>query len=153
MKKHRSSLTALLLFLLPGCSSPLIETDPAIVSDIGSVTITANANNGNKGLLDINEPVYVHLGLITDSSVNSNQWRYVKFKWGSTDPAALATPTGKNSWSYSISNIRDFFGVKGNEKLLSIAVLFRQGNCIDTFCRVLRNADRTDIFIPIKSAN
>ena len=149
MKATNYKSLAFLVFIFAGCSSPLIETVPAIISDTGSVTITCNANKGNKGLLDINEPVYVHLGLITDSSVNSNQWRYVKFKWGSTDSAALATPMGDNSWSYTIPHIRRFFGVKGNEKLLSIAVLFRQGNCIDTFCRVLRNEDRSDIFIPI----
>ena len=150
MKQTKAIILSLIILFTVGCSSPLIQTEPATLTDTGSVTIFCNSNKGNKGLIAINEPVYVHLGLITNSSVNSNQWRYVKFKWGSTEDSARATPTGKNSWSYTIPNIREFFGVKGNERLISLAVLFRTGNCIDTFCNVLRNEDRSDIFLPFK---
>jgi hypothetical protein len=139
------------LLIITSCTSPLIETNPGNLSDSSSVTITCNATKGNKGLLDYNGPVYVHLGLITDSSLNSNHWRYVKFNWGSQQKEALATVAGKNRWSYNIPNIRKFFEVKENEKLLQVAILFRSGNCIDTFCKVLRNEDKSDIFIPVQN--
>jgi hypothetical protein len=134
---------------LNNCSSPLIKTNPETISETSEITITCNATKGNKGLLDYTGPVYVHVGLITDSSINPTFWRYVKFKWGSTEEAALAKPAGKNSWSYSIPNIRKFFEVNENEKIVKLAVLFRAGNCIDTFCRVLRNTDKSDFFIPV----
>ena len=131
------------------CSSPLIKVSPEHFSDTSTITITGNAASGNKGLLGFKGPVFVHVGLITDSSVNPNQWRYVKFKWGSTEEAARAIPAGDNRWNYTIPNIREFFGVKQNEKIERLAILFREGNCVDTFCRVLRNLDKSDLFIPI----
>lgn len=143
------SFSVTCLYLLLSCSSPLVETSPAKISDTSQFTITCDATKGNKGLLDFNGPVFVHVGLITDSSIHANEWRYVKFKWGSAEDAALATKAGKNKWSYSIPNIRKFFGVSDAEKVLKFAVLFREGNCIDTFCKVLRNEDKSDITIPV----
>jgi len=137
------------LFLISSCSSPLIKTNPDLISDTSQFTITCDANSGNKGLLDFTGPVYIHLGLITDSSIHPNEWRYVKFKWGSTEDSALAIPAGKNKWSYTIPNIRKFFGVKENEKVSELAILFREGNCIDTNCRSLRNEDKSDMHIPV----
>ena len=132
-----------------GCSTPLVEISPGSLTDTSNVTITCNANMGNKGLLNFTGPVYIHLGLITDSSNHPNEWRYVKFNWGSTDEAALAKPVGRNKWTYNIPNIRKFFAVAENEKIQKLALLFRQGNCIDTLCRTLRNEDKSDILIPV----
>lgn len=136
--------------LITGCTHDVVKTEPEAFDDKSPVTIIANANGGNKGLLNFNGPVYVHLGLITDSSINPNHWRYVKFSWGSEDELARAKPAGNNKWSYTIPNIRSFFGVPEKEQILQLAVLFRQGGCIDTFCLALRNVDRTDIFLPVK---
>lgn len=139
----------LILLLLSSCHSPLIKTNPAHFSDTSSITIICDATQGNKGLLGFRDPVYIHLGLITDSSVNANQWRYVKFNWGSTQKEALATFEGNNRWSYQVPSIRKFFQVKEGEKILQVAVLFRSGNCLDTFCKVQRNEDKSDMFIPV----
>jgi hypothetical protein len=146
---RRALLPALLIALLTGCNSPLVRTNPAHFSDTSSITITCDATRGNKGLLGFRGDVYVHLGLITDSSVHPNQWRYVKFNWGSVQPEALATYEGNDRWSYKVPSIRKFFGIKEGEKLLQVAVLFRSGNCLDTFCKVLRNKDRSDMKIPV----
>lgn len=133
-----------------GCSSPLIKTDPGKITDSTTFTITCNANKGNKGLKDFKGPVYVHLGLITDSSEHVNDWRYVKFKWGSEEAEALATPKGGSRWSYTIPGIRNFFGVSEPEQIQSLMVLFREGGCFDTLCHVLRNEDKTDMQILLK---
>jgi hypothetical protein len=137
------------ILLFARCSSEIIETSPASLSDTSEVEITCNANQGNKGLLDFPGDVFVHVGLITDSSEHPRDWRYVKFKWGSTEPLAKAALAGKNRWSYKIPNIREYFGVNKNEKVFKLAILFREGNCIDTFCKVLRNADKSDIMIDL----
>ena len=142
-----------IIVTVSSCSTPLIKTDPPDINDTSTVTITCNAAQGNRGLLDFKDPVYVHVGLITDSSINPQQWRYIKFKWGSTEEAALASPAGNNKWTYKIPNIRNFFAVPENERIQKLCILFREGNCIDTFCKVLRNADKSDIFIPIAADN
>lgn len=141
---------AICSILFAGCSSPgLVETDPEQIYDTSTVTITCNARQGNKGLLGYTGPVFVHAGVITDSSLHATDWRYVKFTWGSTQQEAQAKPEGANRWSYTIPNVRNFFGVPENEKLLNIAILFRAGNCIDTACKTLRNEDKSDILIPV----
>jgi hypothetical protein len=146
---YKICLLIVITTLFANCSTPLMQTTPGSFSDTGEVTITCNGASGNKGLLGIKELVYVHVGLITDSSVNPNQWRYVKFKWGSTQDSALALPLGNNRWSYTIPNIRKFFGVPKEEKIERLAILFRTGNCIDTNCHVLRNEDRSNIYLPL----
>jgi hypothetical protein len=139
----------LVILLFACCSSEIIEISPASPTDTSDVEITCNASQGNKGLLDFQGDVFVHMGLITDSSEHPRDWRYVKFKWGSTEPLARAAIAGRNRWSYKIPNIREYFGVNKNEKVFKLAILFREGNCIDTFCKVLRNADKSDIMIDL----
>jgi len=150
--KNLVRLVAITSFLFAACSTPLVKTEPEVITDTSTVIITCNAETGNKGLLNFKEPVYVHVGLITDSSISPTHWRYVKFKWGSTDETALAKPAGKNEWTYEIPNIRKFFAVAENEKIQKLAILFRQGNCIDTLCKTLRNEDKSDILIPVKQS-
>jgi hypothetical protein len=136
---------------ITSCSSPLLEWQPETISDTTPVTITCNAEKGNKGLLNFKGPVYVHVGLITDSSKNPNDWRYVRFKWGTADPAAEAKRIGRNRWSFTIPNIRQFFQVDKNEKIFQIAILFRAGDCYDTDCNTQRNEDNSDMFIPVSA--
>ncbi len=137
------------LLLAASCRTELIETNPGVVTDTGSVTITCNAGEGNQGLLDYPGDVYVHVGLITSKSRFADDWRYVKFKWGSRQQEARATPAGKNQWTYAMGNIRQFFGVPGDEKIFRIAILFRSGGCVDAYCKVLRSAGSGNLYIPV----
>jgi hypothetical protein len=138
------------LFTVSCRELPALEWTPELVKDTDYITIIGNTKSGNKGLLDFDGDVYIHLGLITSKSNHTNEWRYVKFKWGSREIAAKATPAGKNKWSYSITNIREFFGVSDDEKIISLGILFRSGACIDIHCKVLRNDDGTNMYIPIQ---
>lgn len=152
-RSRKLSLILIVALLIVSCEQPLIKTTPAEINDTSSITITCNARLGNQGLLNFSGPVYVHPGLITDSSSFPNDWRYVPFHWGTTEENARATFVKNNQWSYSINNIRRFFKVPENEKIKELVVLFRSGNCVDTFCQVLRNVDRSDFHIPLTSVN
>lgn len=112
------------------------------------VTITVDANYGNKGLLNYNpSDVYVHIGVITNLSSNSGDWKYVKTTWGTTDPAAKATSLGNNKWSFTITGgLRTYFGITNSgETIQKIAILFRSGDGNT----VQRNADGSDMFVPV----
>jgi hypothetical protein len=91
----------------------------------------------------------VHIGLITSKSGFSDDWRYVKFKWGSRQQEAQAEPAGKNKWTYSIKNVRRFFRVPEDEKICKIALLFRSGVCTDAYCKVLRSPEGGNLYIPV----
>jgi hypothetical protein len=147
---HSMAVFLLLFFILSACGK-LVKVSPNHPKDTDNLRIRVNATEGNQGLLDYEGDVYVHLGLITSKSEHGIDWRYVKYSWGSRDAGALATPIGKNKWEYSIKNIREFFKVPEDEKILQVAVLFRSGACIDVYCKVLRNEDGSDILIPIDS--
>lgn len=137
-----------LLFPLSILKAQLLTWTPQFARDNDNITITVDATKGNQGLLNFSGTVYVHIGVITNLSANPGDWKYSKFAWGSTDAAAIATPAGTNKWSYSINNIRSFFGVPGTETIKKIAILFRSGGC-SADCIVQRNADQSDMYVMV----
>src|SRR6187402_1161933 len=68
-------------------------------------TITVDATKGNQGLMNYatTTDVFVHIGVITNLSTSSSDWKYSKFTWGSTTAAANCTYLGTNRWSYTIT--------------------------------------------------
>jgi glycosidase len=126
----------------------LLSWVPAFPKDSDNVTITVDATKGNKGLLDFSNAVYVHIGVITNLSTGPTNWKYAKFTWGSTESGALATSAGTNKWSFTINNVRSYFGVPAGETILRIAILFRSGGCSND-CKAQRNSDGSDMYVPV----
>ncbi len=125
----------------------LLTWTPDFAKDNDNISITVDATKGNLGLLNYTPvtDVYVHVGVITNLSTSPTDWRYVRFTWGTVNPAAQATSLGSNRWQYTINNIRSFFGVPPGETILKIAILFRNGNGTV----VQRNADGSDMYVPV----
>lgn len=127
----------------------LLSWLPEFATDNTSLNITVDCTKGNQGLLNFeggnSNNVYVHVGVITNLSTGPNDWKYVKFTWGSTDPAAHATALGSNKYQYNISNIRSFFAVPAGEIIKKVAVIFR--NASGTLKQV--NSDVSDMYIPV----
>jgi len=151
-KMKRFVLLLLSFFFIEYTQAQLLTWTPDFPKDNDNITITVDATKGNKGLLSFTGNVYVHVGVITNLSSSSSNWRYTKFTWGSTDVAASATSAGTNKWSYTINNIRSFFNVPGNETIQKIAILFRSGGCSGD-CAAQRNADGSDMYIPVYDNN
>lgn len=122
---------------------------PAFIQETSStVTITADARLGNKGLLDHTaSDVFVHIGAITTQSTSASDWKYVKFTWGTSDPLAKATSSSPNQWTFTINGgLRSFFNITNStERIQRIAILFRSG----TGSKVLRNEDGSDMYAPV----
>jgi glycosidase len=141
-------LTGLLGFLHVARAQELIS-NPAFPQDTTStVTITVNCNLGNQGLLSAGGAgVYAYMGLITSASTSSGDWRYVPAAcvWGTPNAAVAATYLGNNQYSFTIHNIRSYFGVPAGEVIYKVAILFwgNSGNIAQ------RNADGSDMFVPV----
>lgn len=145
------------IFLLPlfvmsvfASQAQLLKWSPSFIQEnSNTVTITADARLGNKGLFDHTPvtDVYVHIGAITNLSTGASNWKYVKFEWGTTNPAANAASSGANQWTFTINGgLRNFFGITNAvEKIQKIAILFRSGNGN----KVLRNDDASDMYVPV----
>lgn len=146
MSKAICFLLLSFLFVTP-VSSQLLITVPAFPKDTSSISITVDCTKGNQGLLNYSNTndVYVHVGVITNLSNSSSDWKYVKFTWATADAAARATSLGNNRYQYIINNIRTFFGVPAGETIQKISILFRNG----AGTTVQRNADGSDMYIPI----
>lgn len=142
-------LPLLLLFVITTNAQLLSWTPDFIQESSTPVTITLDANYGNQDLLNYTPTtdVYVHIGVITNLSTSSGDWKYVKFTWGTTDAAAQCTYLGNNKWQYTISGgLRSFFGITNSaETIQKIAVLFRSGDG----SKVQRNRNGSDMYMPV----
>ena len=127
----------------------LLSWTPEFPVDNSTLNFTVDCTKGNQGLLNFeggnSNNVYVHVGVITNLSTGPTDWRYVKFIWGTADPAAHATPLGSNKYLYSITNIRAFFGVPAGEVIKKVTVIFR--NATGSLKQV--NSDVSDMYIPV----
>ena len=125
----------------------LLTWTPNFPKDNDNIVITVDAAKGNLGLNNYSptSDVYVHTGVITNLSTSQTDWRYSKFTWATTPALAQATYLGSNKWQYTITNIRSFYAVPAGETIQKIVILFRNG----AGTSVQRNADASDMFIPI----
>lgn len=152
MKK--TLLAAIIVLISFRSYSQLLSWTSDFITETNTpVVITMDASKGNQGLLNYSSTsdVYVHIGVITNLSSSSSDWKYVKFAWGTTLSAAQATYLGSNKWSYTITGgLRAFFGiVNSGETIQKIAILFRNGSG----SQVQRNTDGSDIYVPVYSTN
>lgn len=127
----------------------LLSWTPEFPIDNSTLSATVDCNKGNQGLMNFeggnSNNVYVHVGVITNLSTNPTDWRYVKFTWGTADPAARATPLGNNKYQYTINGIRSFFSVPAGETILKVTIIFR--NASGSLKQV--NSDVSDMYIPV----
>jgi 1,4-alpha-glucan branching enzyme len=137
------------LFSLQTFSQLLSWTPDFIQESSSTVVIIVDATKGNQGLLNYTptSDVYVHIGVITNLSTSSSNWRYVTSVWGSTNPVFQATSLGSNKWSYTITGgLRSFFGIfNPAETIQKIAILFRNG--IGSLKQA--NTDASDMYVPV----
>ncbi len=139
-----------LLFISFQSFSQLLSWSPDFIQEASTpVVITMDATRGNQGLNNYTptSDVYVHIGVITNMSTSSSDWKYVSSVWGTTNPAFQAAYLGSNKWTYTITGgLRTFFGISNPaETIQKIAILFRSGN------GVLKqsNSDGSDMYIPV----
>ena len=141
----------LLCFLLVATLSnaQLLSWFPSFIQESSSgVTIVCDGSKGNRGLNNYNpNDVFVHIGVITNKSTSSSNWKYTPFTWGTTNVNAKAQSLGGNQWAFTInSSLRTFFGITDpTETITHIAILFRSGNGN----LKAANIDGSDMYIPV----
>jgi Alpha amylase, catalytic domain/Ig-like domain CHU_C associated/Carbohydrate-binding module 48 (Isoamylase N-terminal domain) len=146
-------LLAVVLFAITTTtfSQRLLSWAPEFPNDNSTMTVTVDCTKGNQGLLNYanTSDVYVHVGVNTNLSTGPGNWRYVKFaNFNTTYPLAQATYLGNNKYSYTITDIRTFFGVPAGETINKVNIIFRTGN--GSLKQV--NSDNSDMYIPVYAA-
>ncbi|MCL1932357.1 MAG: alpha-amylase family glycosyl hydrolase [Candidatus Azobacteroides sp.] len=149
-------LAFLLLFSsAAGLSSQVVTTAPAFVTEDQPVTIIFDATQGTAGLAGNTEDWYAHIGVLTDKSTSGSDWKYVKTPWpngsnlsqANTDANKL-TKIGNNKATLTIDNIRAYFGVPSEDKILKICLVFRN----PTGTKEGKDTGGKDIFVDVYEA-
>ncbi|MDE6465053.1 MAG: hypothetical protein K2L16_10565, partial [Muribaculaceae bacterium] len=138
MKQLRLLLAVVLLLAGLPLSAQLVSTSPVLLQQSSTgVVLTYHADSplGNKGLANLSSAtdVYAHIGVLTNLSSNTGDWKYVVAPWPEAGNAQTAnTPKNRltrvaaNTYTLNIDNIRTYFGItNASERVTDIAIVFR----------------------------
>ncbi|MCH5715273.1 DUF4961 domain-containing protein [Niabella hibiscisoli] len=120
----------------------LITTDKNFPAANEPVTINFNPAKGNAALKSITGDIYIHWGVVTNSSNGS--WKYVKSDFNTADPSSRMSRQANGSYSITITP-QTYFGVPLGEQILKIAMVFKNSDASITG----RNTDGSDIYLPV----
>ncbi|MES2728127.1 MAG: alpha-amylase family glycosyl hydrolase [Bacteroidota bacterium] len=148
--KNALQIIFIVIFCTKFSTAQVVTISPAFATaDDNNVVITFDASLGNAGLLG-ESTIYAHTGVITDKSTSGSDWKYVLTDWSTNLPKALLTRVGSSSvYNLTIGNIRTFYGVPATEKVLKIALVFRNANGSKTG----KTVSGGDIFIDISQGS
>lgn len=152
MKRLLWAFAGLLYF--PALQAQLLTWTPDFAKDNDAITITLDATKGNQALNNYSNTndVYVHIGVITSQSNTNTDWRYAP-TWGDNAAKYKCTVAGTNKYSFTLSNIRNFFAVPAGETIKRIAILFRNGNGSVVHRNSDGGIDNGDMFVPVYDNN
>ena len=143
---------AVYLFTLFSCYTNIkgqITCVPAFPTPDDNVTITFDATQGNKGLLNEIKDVYAHTGVITDKSTTPSDWKYVKAAWTTNLPECKLTRDLINPNLYTLKfNVRQFYNVPTTDTIKKLAYVFRNSDGSNQ----AKTADNGDIFYTVSSS-
>lgn len=130
MKKLLSLFLVMFLFATTHVfGQAVVTSEPSLIQESSqNVVITFHADRGNQGIKGVTSSteVYAHIGVLTNKSTGSGDWKYVKADWGVNIPACKLTYVSANKWKLSLGNIRTYFGITDtNERIEKIAMVFR----------------------------
>lgn len=133
------------LFFSGWLNAQVVWIDPADATVDSTITVYFDATQGDQGLMDYTENIYVHTGVITTESVSDTDWQHVVAGWGVDDPNVLMTKVAGNLYTITY-NIRSFYGIAEEETVLKLAFVFRNVDGSVT----ARNANGSDIIVPLQ---
>lgn len=161
--RFRIALMALVaLFVMAGCKKPsdiddtgtnpflpveeigLMTFSPAFPTEDNELTLRFDSNKGNRELDGFSGDIYVHIGVITNSSQGPSDWRHVKADWVENISATRMVRVSAGLYELKLRP-REFFGVPANEQIQKIAMVFRNADG----SRVARNANGDDVYLPL----
>ncbi|MBD3373992.1 hypothetical protein GF406_03060 [candidate division KSB1 bacterium] len=116
----------ILLFILFSFNlqAQVVTWSPLFPSRNDTITVLFNAQEGNRGLVGATE-VYAHTGVITNKSVQSSDWRYLKTTWGYNTPETRLQQIDTDLWQLCF-HIQSYYNVPFDETIKQLAFVFRK---------------------------
>lgn len=115
-----------LVFSFSNAQIVSINPTNANVDTDSNPILTFDASEGNAGLKDYTGDVYAHIGV----TVNGKDWQQAP-NWGdnATKYKLTRSASNKNIYTLTLSpNIRQYFGVKAEDLLTKLCMVFRSGD-------------------------
>ncbi len=126
------SLWALMLLLswASAARAQVVTTSPSPFRDTDAVTLTFDATQGDAGLKDFADDVYIYTGVVTQSPTGTTWTRVKSPSFNVPDPAAKMTRSAANPNRYTITYVpRTYYpGLTASESVYRLAMLFRSGD-------------------------
>ncbi len=109
----------------------VVTTSPAILHENSeNVVITYHADQGNEQLKDLQSTaeIFAHIGVVTNNSVDSCDWKYSS-EWGDNSDKYKLTYESADTWTLDMGDIRTYFGITDEtETVKQIGLVFRTGD-------------------------
>ncbi|WP_139923098.1 alpha-amylase family glycosyl hydrolase [Hymenobacter sp. DG01] len=142
------SLVALLAGI-PVLRAQVVTTQPTFFRDTDAVTLTFDANQGNKALAGYTGDVYIWTGVITNQSTSNADWKHVKgTNFNVPTAAEKMTSLGNNKYSITFTPRTYYPGLTASETILKLAMVFRGANGTPQG----KGEGNTDIFVDVAQA-
>ena len=110
-------------------NAQVITASPEYPAVNDEITITFDASLCGCSLEGYSGSIYAHTGLITDSSLNNDDWKYVIAEWSENLPKALLSKTGTNTYELSITpDLKTYYGIGDDENVEQLAFVFRSSD-------------------------
>jgi 1,4-alpha-glucan branching enzyme len=153
------TLLLMAAFISFNAIAQVVTTDPAFPNENNSVTITFYSDQGDQGLMDYDQDIWAHTGVITENSTSGSDWKYVVAGWGENTDKAKLTKVGDNTYTLEISpSIREYYEVPEGEQILKMAFVFRNSDGsqtgrdiggLDVFTDVYEDVLNADLVSPL----
>lgn len=125
MKKFYSLLIAIQIINL-SVKTQVVTTDPLYPSTNGVIKVIFNTSLETGALKNYTGTLYAHTGVMTSSSINSDDWKHVKTNWGVNTPETKLTYKGSYIYELLIQpDIISYYSVADTEKVVQLAFVFR----------------------------
>ncbi|MGL4292122.1 MAG: alpha-amylase family glycosyl hydrolase, partial [Bacteroidales bacterium] len=124
----RQITTFILLLLCRFICSAQVTTTPVIIQQdySGEIVVLFDATQGNKGMIGATT-CYAHTGVITTESANNDDWKHAP-EWKDNSEKYKMESAGTNLWKLTIPNMKTYYELLPDEKVLRLAFVFRNAD-------------------------
>lgn len=128
MKRYLLIILAIVAAAI-GLNAQIISSDPPILTQSSTnivITYRPDADGSNKTLANLSssESIYAHIGLITNESKSTSDWKYAP-TWGTNTDKYLMKRVADNTYTLTIGDFASYFGVPDGVTVKQIAMVFR----------------------------
>ncbi|MFH1000888.1 MAG: TIM-barrel domain-containing protein [Bacteroidota bacterium] len=144
LRKSKAVSLAYLLIFLSTYSFAQLSLNVSKPLSSQKLEFVYDAGKGNKALFGLQEELYFHTGVITSTSRDAKDWKFVVGNWGKADNRVKMTALGGDKYRFEFVP-DEFYNYPETTKVQQLAFVFRNENGE----KVGKTDEETDILIPV----